>query len=137
VQVCAWTGGLTGVGPKVFAGLLSGVAAIDYPDGVGGRPSIRGTADGPISVVGSSEMLAGVAGESVLASEVGRAHLGLALGVPGRESVDCVPGDPDGSADSDARDGVAGDELVEQGRGRAEVPGGLGDGEQAWWRRDR
>jgi hypothetical protein len=80
------------------------------------------------SVVESSE-LAGVALEPVDTSEVERANLGLGSGGPGREAADGVPGDPDGSTDADAGEGVWCDEFVKLRRGAVEVVGGLGDGQ--------
>jgi hypothetical protein len=89
---------------------------------------MRGTVADAISSVVESSEFAGVALEPVGTSEVEGANLGLGSGGPGRESADGVPGDPDGSTDADAGEGVSRDEFVELRCGAVEVVGGLGDG---------
>jgi hypothetical protein len=95
-----------------FAGLLFAVAAGSLRSGVGGRALLRRAAASSIgSAISSCERIGGLA----LAPMEGDL------------------GEPDGSADAVARDGVAGDELVARRGGRAELLGGLGAGQQAGW----
>jgi hypothetical protein len=112
VQVCVGISGLTGVRLTGFARLLFAVAVVRHRASVGGRALLR-RAD--VSSIGSAIRLCEILGGLVL------------------QPFESGLGDPDGSADADARDGVAGDEFVERRGRRAELLGGLGDGQQAAW----
>jgi hypothetical protein len=93
---------------------------------------MRGPVDGSrhAGVLESEQFGEQLLGEA--SSFVGERHRGQASmrGTVGRESADGIPGDPDGSTDADAGEGVSRDEFVELRRG-VEVVGGLGDGQEA------
>jgi hypothetical protein len=133
VQVCVGPGGLTRVRLTAFAGVIRGVAAFGHRDRRGGRSACFGvvpSTEGVIATAAILELVSEVDAARALVVVVAR---GLGLAGAADESVEVVLGDPDRSADADARDGTLRDQFVELRGGRVESLGGLGDGQQARW----
>jgi hypothetical protein len=113
---------------------MRAVAAFGHRDSRGGRSACFGAApstEGVIATAAILELVSEVDAARALMFVV--ADRGGGCAGAADEAVEVVLGDPDRSADADARDGTLRDEFVELRGGRVESFGGLGDGQQARW----